>query len=194
MDTPDKLIIFIMFVIPGFITLKFFILFNANNNIKDTSKLLIDAIAYSCLNYAILFIPILYMERSSVLIEYEFFYYLFYFFVLFIFPIFWVFLWSIFRKSKLVQNIAPHPTEQAWDYIFSQRESYWLTITLKNGKIICGSYSENSFSSSSPYNDIYLEESWVVNKKGLFKRPKNRTNGVLILKDEISYIEFFQFK
>ncbi|MDN5043127.1 DUF6338 family protein [Aliarcobacter butzleri] len=188
----DKLIIFIMFVIPGFISLKFFGLFNANNT-KDSSKLLIDAIAYSSLNYAILFIPILYIESSSIFEEYKLLYYFFYFFVLFIFPILWVWIWSTIRKSDILQNITPHPTEQAWDYIFSQRKSYWLKITLKNGKILCGKYSENSFSSSSSHNDIFLEESWIINKKGWFKRAKNDTSGILILKDEISFIEFFQY-
>ena len=99
------------------------------------------------------------------------------------------------RKSKLFQKNAPHPTHKPWDYVFSQtNKSYWVKVTLKNGTILAGKYSENSFTSSSPAEEqIYLEETWLLNEKGGFDRPKKQTAGIIILSAEISYIELLAF-
>ena len=49
---------------------------------------------------------------------------------------------------------------------------------------------KNSFASSAPAEEqIYLEETWVLNEKGGFERKKNTTAGVIILASEISHIE-----
>ncbi len=63
-------------------------------------------------------------------------------------------------------------------------------ITLKDGSIIAGRYAEKSFASSAPASEqIYLEETWVLNDNGGFERAKNNTAGVIILSDEISHVE-----
>lgn len=60
----DKLALFIAFVIPGFITMKVYGLLAATGH-RDSSQQLIDAVAYSCLNYAVLAFPILALESSN---------------------------------------------------------------------------------------------------------------------------------
>lgn len=49
----NKLALFLIFVIPGFIAIKTYSLFSPLED-KDSSKILIDAIAYSCINYGYL--------------------------------------------------------------------------------------------------------------------------------------------
>lgn len=186
----DKLVLFLAFVIPGFISIKAYQLFFPSTE-KSNSDQLIDAIAYSSINYAILILPIISIEKSSIKINYIFFYYLFYLFVFFLAPITWVVIWRYLRTRDFFQKNAPHPTEKPWDYIFSQRKPYWVKVTLKNGNVIAGRYAQKSFASSAPAEEqIYIEETWILNSNGAFERKKNNSAGVIILSGEISLIEF----
>ncbi|HBZ5598803.1 TPA: hypothetical protein OOF66_002534 [Morganella morganii] len=61
---------------------------------------------------------------------------------------------------------------------------------MKDGSVIAGRYAEKSFASSAPAPEqIYLEETWILNEKGGFERAKKQTAGVIILSSEISHIE-----
>lgn len=186
----DKLFLFIAFVVPGFISIKVYQLFFPSEQ-KQSTEQLVDAVAYSSINYAILFGPILLIESSGIRSSIPSLYFIFYVFVLLVAPIIWVWLWSKIRKTDFVQKNAPHPTLKAWDYVFSQRKSYWAKVTLKNGDVIGGLFHTSSFASSTPAEEqIYLEETWVLNDDGGFERMKNDSAGVLILSSEISHIEF----
>jgi hypothetical protein len=188
----DKLLLFIAFVIPGFISIKAFELFYPAQ-VKDGSKKIVDAITYSCVNYALLLLPIYWVESSELRTISPSLYVFFYVAVLFFAPLFWAFIWKKLRESQIFQNNAPHPTEKPWDYIFSQRKSYWVIVTLKDDVKIAGKYSSKSFASHAPSQEqIYLEESWELNSDGGFDRPHNESEGVIVLSSEISYIEFFK--
>ncbi len=185
----DKLILFIAFVIPGFISIKCYELVFPGNEIKSSDRL-IDAICYSSINYGLLAFPIMYFENSGIKSHCPLLNYAFYIFVLFIGPIIWVLIWKHIRTRDFFQKNAPHPTQKPWDYVFSQRKPYWIKVTLKNGDIIAGWYGNNSFASSSPAQEqIYLEQTWKLNNNGGFERPTNNTAGVIILSSEISHIE-----
>ena len=188
----DKLVLFIAFVIPGFIGLKAYELLNPGIH-KESSKQIVDAVAYSCINYAILFWPIMAVEGSDLRGTLPHCYWAFYFFVLFCAPVFWAFIWLWLRKTPFMLNASAHPTQKPWDYVFSKREPYWAKVTLNDGTQIAGKYSENSFSSSSPAGEqIYLEETWLRNDKGGLERKKNQSAGVIIV-SEIAYIELMEF-
>lgn len=51
--TVDKLVLFIAFIVPGFVSLKAYELL-APRVTKESTQQLIDAVAYSSINYAIL--------------------------------------------------------------------------------------------------------------------------------------------
>ena len=78
----DKLILFITFVIPGFISIKAYQLIYPGKE-RAASDQLIDAIAYSSINYALLILPIIRVENSRLKSTNTELYYLFYVFVLF---------------------------------------------------------------------------------------------------------------
>ena len=190
----DKLYLFILFVVPGFIALKTYELCFPNIQ-KDSSKQLIDAVTYSCVNYAFMFLFIRWVEMSELKTQHPNLYVLFYFFVIFISPILLVLSWRKVRSTNLVQSKAPHPTGKPWDYVFSQREPYWVKVTLKDGQTLGGLYSSKSFASSNPEPEqIYLEQTWVLNEDGSFERAKNDTAGILILSAEISHVELRKVK
>lgn len=185
----DKLALFLAFVIPGFISIKAYQLVFPGTE-RATSDQLIDAIAYSSINYALLIFPIISIESGNLHESCRFLYYLFYVLVLFIAPIIWVLAWKYLRTRDFFQRNAPHPTAKPWDYVFAQRKPYWVKVTLKDGTKIAGLYADKSFASSAPAPEqIYLEETWILNDNGGFERAKNKTAGVIILSNEISHIE-----
>ncbi|EMI5491225.1 hypothetical protein REJ26_002346 [Providencia stuartii] len=187
----DKLILFFLFIVPGFISLKIYNLLQPSNYI-ESSKLVIDAITYSGINYAFLAIPIYFVEKSQLISDCPFLYYLFYVFVFIIFPVILPFIFLRIRKSEWCAKL-PHPTGKAWDYVFQNAPESWIKVTLKDGTIIGGAYSGDSFASSSPEPmQLYLSEHWIMNKDGGFERKVNSTSGILILNSDIVTVEFFK--
>ncbi|WP_137169756.1 DUF6338 family protein [Marinomonas sp. FW-1] len=189
----DKLILFLAFVIPGFISLKAYqLVFPATE--RSSQDQLIDAIAYSSINYSILLLPILSVEASGIKENHPALYCFFYIFVFFLAPIIWVLIWRRLRISDFFQKAAIHPVQKPWDYVFAQRKCYWVRVTLKNGKVLGGEFAEASFASSSPAPEqLYLEKTWFLNEDGSFERQKNSSAGILILSSEISHVELTEY-
>ncbi|MGF1841500.1 DUF6338 family protein [Vibrio atlanticus] len=189
----DKLQIFIMFVIPGFVSIKTYELLYPSQ-LRDSSKQIVDAITYSCVNYALLYWIIVDIEsqtgQESLKVIHPTLYALFYIFVLLIFPVILTLTWKALRESKAFKMNLPHPTAKPWDYIFSQNRFFWVKVTLKDGTVVAGYYGEKSFASSAPAEEqIYLEQTWKLDDDDGFERMVNQTAGVIILTSEISHIE-----
>jgi len=186
----DDIILFIAFMIPGFISIKVYELLFPTQAINYGEKV-IDALAYSCINYALLLWPIIAVEQSTLRQSWPNSYALFYLFVLFIAPALWVLAWKWIRERDYFQAMVPHPTQKPWDFVFGQRKTYWIVVTLKDGKKIAGMYGVNSFASSAPAEEqLYMEQEWILNDEGGFERPAEQTAGVIILASEIVSVEF----
>lgn len=186
-----KLLLFIVFVIPGFVTLKVYELLVPGET-KESSKQLIDAVAFSCINYAILAAPIYLVETHALRDAHPFWYAAFYLFVLLVSPIAWPFLWVRFRNTRSAQRILRHPIGKPWDFVFEQGKSYWVIVSLKGGDKIAGLYGNSSFASSAPNREqIYLEEAWHMNEDGGFDRARDETAGIIVLTKEIDTVELF---
>lgn len=189
--TPDSLLLFIAFVIPGFVSLKTYEAL-ALGSPRDTSQQIIDAIAFSCLNYAVLSVAIVSVEASGVRSTWPWCYGAFWFFVLFISPIGLTSLAWKLRHSKFILRTLPHPVGRPWDFVFSQRRPFWVIAKLKDGSKVAGRYDSESFASSTPQPEqIYLEEAWHLNDEGGFDRPRTETAGIIVLASEIVAIELF---
>lgn len=189
----NKLVLFVAFVIPGFVSLKVYELLFLRAT-KDTANQLIDAVAYSCLNYAILFPAIYYVNSCNIESTHPIWFGVFWFVVLFFAPVIWVCALLAIRRSSFLQRWLPHPTESPWDYVFGNRNSYWVIITMKDGKRLGGKYGGKSFSSSGTSKEqIYIEETWELNVDGGFERAKDTTAGTLIVSSDIESIEFFHY-
>lgn len=186
----NKLAIFIAFVVPGFIAIKTYELLSPSKK-QDSSKQIVDAISYSCINYGLLFYPIFLVEKYNLHESNPYWYFAFYAFVLFVSPIILVSGWKKIRELDFIQEHIPHPIQKPWDYVFGQRKTYWVIVTLKNGEKIAGMYGLNSFASSAPAEEqIYLEEHWLLNIDGGFERPIDQTSGIIIA-SEILSVDFF---
>lgn len=187
----NKLVLFIAFVVPGFVSLKAYQLL-VPQVAKETSQQLIDAIAYSSINYAILLWPIYEVETRSIRTIYPTAYIAFYVLVLLVAPVSWAFLLRWLRGTQFVQQALPHPIGKPWDYVFGKRRRYWVVVSLKDGQKIGGLYDSGSFASSAPeLEQLYLEQCWVVSERGGLERKRQNTAGILILASDIISVEFF---
>lgn len=190
----DKLVLFIAFIVPGFISLKTYALLQPAD-VRDSSQQLIDALAYSCINYALMLAPIYAVEHSGLQHCYPGLYVAFYVVVVLVAPILWAWSFHWLRKTQLIQRSIAHPTGKPWDFVFSQRIPYWVIATLADGRQVAGRYDQRSFASSTPAPEqIYLEEAWVMSVKGGFERPRNGTAGIIILSKEIVTVELFKIE
>jgi hypothetical protein len=188
---PSKLVLFIAFVIPGFVSLKAYEALGLGSP-RGTNQQIIDAIAYSCLNYAILSVAIISVESFGLRSRSPWIYGAFWFFVLFVAPIGLTCAVWMLRHSELVLKAIPHPVGKPWDFVFSQRRPYWVIVRLKDGSKIAGRYDSDSFASSSPQPEqIYLQEAWHLNHDGGFDRARTDTAGIILLGSEIVAIELF---
>jgi len=187
----DKLVLFIFFVIPGFITLKAYGLLAATGH-RESSQQLIDAVAYSCIDYAILAFPISILETSNLRAEAPYWYFGIWASFLLVIPVALAFAFWKLRSTDLFQKVLPHPVGRPWDFFFAQRRQLWAVVTLKDGRKVGGLFGSKSFASSHPYShELYLEDAWLVNADDGLERVRSRTAGVLIAGSDISTIEFF---
>ncbi|WP_156964087.1 DUF6338 family protein [Trabulsiella guamensis] len=161
-----KVFVFVLFVVPGFISIKVYEAIHPSVK-KESSKLIIDAVAYSCINYGIWFLPAYFAEKCDLFVYSPFLYYLLYLSVFLISPLLLPVVLHKLRFSRFFKSRLPHPIGRPWDFFFRNAPACWVVITLKDGSKIGGLYSGNAFASSSPEPEqIYLNESWHINSDG----------------------------
>ena len=186
----DKLVLFIAFVIPGFISIRVYDLFIASGR-RESSKLIVDAIGFSCINYALFSWAIYLVNKYDVYDKYPIGFALFLIGILFIFPALLALTLIRLRKMKIFYKHSPHPVPKAWDYVFERKESYWVVIYLTDGTKIGGMYDTDSFASSYPEEEqIYIQEVWDINEHNKFIKKRNGSCGALISAKDIKTIEF----
>lgn len=191
--TTNKLAIFIIFVMPGVVLIKIYGLLYPGVE-RQGSELLIDAIAYSCLNLCIFAIPFSIFGFPESPISPAYFIAIGTVYLLFT-PILLAVTWKFFRHQAFLLRFIPHPTRKAWEFVFSQRRPYWVKIVLKDGTRIAGRYAGKSFATSAPCPEqIFLEEAWLLNEKLGFDRIKKGSQGVLVVSNEIAYVEIFKYE
>lgn len=181
-----------LFFVPGFIYMKARRCFIADDK-TNFSKDLYEAIGYSFINALIIFYPI-FLISNSIFSYFSLLNYALLFFAIILSPIIGAYLSYKFSSSKWYRNHFIEPNKSTWDNFFSMRESYWVIITLKNGEKIAGKYGVNSFASTYPLpEEIYIEDVWKLNESNnKFQHKIDMNKGVLITKDEISYINFYK--
>ena len=189
----NTLSLFLIFFIPGFISLKIYDLLVPGER-RDFSKSAFDAIAYSALNFAV-FLPLILLiqpelfsarQKNWLIVPA--------YLVLLVCPAIWPFLLIKLASTKLFLRYFVHPTPRAWDYLFGRREQFWIIVHLKDLRRIGGRFGTQSFASSSPAEpEIYLEEAWKLDDNGAFLAPVERSRGILIMADEIVAVELFEY-
>ncbi len=187
---PEKLIFFLYFFIPGFIALKFYRLLFAGERI-DFSKSVYEAIGISCINLVICIYPLLKLDYFNIALSNPWKFYLITILFISIIPIVLTILLYWIIKRSYVRKWIVSPEKIPWDWHFSQGDSYWVIVTLKDGKKIGGKFDKKSKASTSPKpKEIYIEELWNLDKEDNFLNPIKRSKGIIILENNIVTIEF----
>jgi hypothetical protein len=190
-ETQGTLALFLIFFIPGFITLKVYDLL-VPGEARDFSKSLFDAVAYSSLNFAAL-LWLIGIVRSGSLPPWQ--WYAAMFVLLIGMPVAWPILFLKMRKHPKVARRVPSPNARVWDDIFARRTPYWVIVHLKDQRRVGGLYGGRSLTSHSPAApEIYLEEVWKLDENGGFTDSRvDSTAGILIMGAEILALEFFRY-
>lgn len=189
----DKIILFLTFFVPGFISLKVYDLLVPGER-RDFSKSVFDAVAYSALNFSLL-LPLVALIRSEEFyFQHRAWYFVTAYLMLLVLPAVWPFAAVRILSTQRVSKHFVHPTQKAWDYVFGKREPYWVIVHLKDLRKIGGRFGSRSFASSNPAApQIYLEEVWKLDDQGGFSEKIERSEGIVILEDGILAVEFFSY-
>lgn len=188
----DKLILLLYFFVPGFLSLKFYQLLFAQEKI-DFSRSLYEAIGLSFINFTIFFYVIYLINKPDFVELYPWFYYLITVVIIFITPLLLTYGFSKIQKSNFFQKYFVSPEKVPWDWHFSKRESYWVIVTLKDGRKIGGKFGLKSRASASPKSkEIFIEDIWKLDDNYKFIESVKRNKGVIITEGNILTIEFFK--
>jgi len=189
----ETLRLILIFFVPGFISMKVYDLLIPSEK-RDFSKSLFEAISFSCVNFALTYWAIVAIHSGNFQDTYPFYFYISSILILFIAPILWPLLYLKIISLPFFKNRTIHPIPKPWDYVFSQQKPYWIIIHLKDGRRIGGLYGAESFASSYPSNEqIYLEKVWYLDEKGKFIEPVERSEGIILSKEDFEAIEYFQY-
>lgn len=187
----DFLRLFVVFVLPGLISMQVYRLILPAKSIKWATALL-EGLFYSSINYALLSPLVWFMHRGGFPTEHPVWYGVLGIVVLFVGPVLWPILLSLFiRNTEVVRHLQlPYPS--AWDYYFDEREPAFVLVHLKTGKLVGGYFGTRSYATSFPnQGDLYLEAVYETSDDGTFGEPIEDTDGMIITKEEYHYVELF---
>jgi hypothetical protein len=188
----DKLTLFLVFFLPGFISMKVYDLM-VRGEPRDVSKSVFEAISYSTLNFGALFWLIAIIQAGDVYHKHLILYSLSVAFIMVIVPACWPFAFLKLSTWRPVARHFIHPIRKPWDYVFGKRDSFWIIVHLQNDQRVGGGFDVDSFASSDPAEEqIYLQEVWVLDVEGRFMNRVERSRGIIIMKDQIRAVEFFE--
>ena len=188
----DKLTLFLVFFLPGFISMKVYDLMVPGQP-RDFSKSLVEAISYSTLNFAALFWLIVLIQTGDFYRRHFILYSLSVAVIMVGVPACWPFVFLRLSTWRPIARHLVHPIRKPWDYVFGKRDPFWIIVHLQNGQKIGGRFDVESFASSDPADEqIYLEEVWILDDGGRFVSRVERSRGIIIMKDEIRAVEFFE--
>ncbi|NQW03684.1 MAG: hypothetical protein HQ485_06615 [Acidobacteria bacterium] len=186
----DQVPVFLLLMLPGFISRKVYDL-QISGDRHDGTSYAMDAVVYGTLNAAIWIAPLTWAATFQH--SHPVWFWTLVLTALVASPVALAIVAVWVLRSKHLRGWTRHPMPMAWDYYFGQGVPCWVLFRLKNGKSIGGFFGAKSFASSYPHGrDIYIEQSWVVDDTGHFVRAVPDSAGALVSFDECELIEFFQ--
>ncbi len=188
----DKLTLFLIFFLPGFISMKVYDLMVPGEP-RDVSKSIFEAITYSTLNFAALLWLIVLVQRDGLYQKHLVLFWLSVVVIMIVALACWPFVFLKLATWRPIAKHFVHPIRKPWDYVFGKREPFWIIVHLQNQQKIGGRFGPGSFASSDPATEqLYLEEVWALDDVGRFINPIQRSRGIIIMKEQIRAVEFFK--
>ncbi len=195
-ETVNQVVTVILFLIPGFIFSRVFG-FSIPMRSRETASLVLDSIAASCFNYALLSPLVWVLTRDDFSAKHLGWAGAGWFVILFVSPVILALL--AIRvidspRAKWIRRVLriAHPIPKAWDYFFRQGKSCWVLATLRDGRIVAGLYSTDSFASSYPdKEDLYLEKLCTLSREGKITGLMEGSQGAILQMGDVELLEFY---
>jgi len=188
----NKLSLLLVFFVPGFISMKIWSLI-VPFDLRKMSDHLLEAISYSCMNFALLSWLINIVIQPEFRARFPVLSSLAIFSFLFVFPVLWPILARAILKLDFIKRELIGPIPTSWDHYFRHTKSFYALVHLRNGDLLGGFFGLKSRASAFPNTqDIYLEEVWKVNQAGEFQEKVEHSKGMWITRDVFDHIEFFE--
>ena len=187
--TREQLPLVIALILPGFISTKVFDLL-VPGEVRDAGRHVLEAMAYGLLNFGlwyVVLVDVLLPRRDSAPWVFR----LGVAGVLVASPILLAVLANALLRWRGLHRWLRHPTPTAWDFYFAKREPGWVLIRLKSGSMLGGLLGPESFASSYPHRDLYVQQTWRVNEHGQFVAAVPESNGLLVSMADCETLEFF---
>ena len=178
--------LFIALVLPGFISLKLYSFIHPSEA-KALKDSLIEAIAYSAINAALMWWAIVWLiTAGNPWIQYALVVLVF-----FLAPALWPF--AVERCLSWAENanlILKRP-QTAWDDFFLRRQACWIIVHLADGRRIGGYYGAKSYATLYPQSGhLYIEELWRLNPEtGEFEERIQNSGGILLRPNDYHLVE-----
>lgn len=105
--------------------------------------------------------------------------------------------WNRSRMREWVLRrggVSPaHKTPSGWEHFFLQGRWAYVRATLKDGRVVGGFFGPTSFAGyTAETPDLYLETRYQLNDEAWFDEPAPGTLGIYIRADEIVSVEFYE--
>jgi uncharacterized protein DUF6338 len=192
----NAVVVLVLFIIPGFIFTRVFG-FSVPLRTRDSTYTVLDSLAVSSVNYAFWSPLVLLLIRPGFSLNHPVWFPIGWFGILFLSPVLLAAVAVRFIDSPRAKWLRRslrmiHPIPKAWDHFFRQGKICWVMATMKDGRLVAGLFSTNSFASSYPdEEDIYLETLCTLSPEGKITGIVKGSEGAILRMDDVLLLEFY---
>jgi hypothetical protein len=195
--TIEKLLLFLLVVLPGFVAMKVFDLL-APPAKREFGSSIIDVISYGLINLAFWCWAVIPLTQDKYPQQHPVWFSLVAFVIVVVSPALLSLGFYTLRVTWLARWLD-HPTRTAWDHFFCSVRDCWVLFHLKDGRLLGARYSgidsPVGFVATFPQEpEIYVRETWRVDEHGKFKEKVAGTLGMVIRFSECQRIEFLELE
>lgn len=191
--SPQYLLVFVAFVLPGAISMYFYSLM-VPQEVRVLKDRILEAVCFSIANFLMVFPAIYYMITPGFLQENVLVVWLMVVVFLMIMPAIWPFVFVRLLRILESRNLITVQSKTAWDEFFSRaRSGCWLIVELNDGSHIGGRFGDRSYASAFPDpGHLYIEELWEIDSNKIFRQVLPGKPGAILRPSDYHHVEVFK--
>lgn len=173
-------------LLPGFISIRVYSLIHPSDQ-KPLKDVILDAVAYSVLNAALLwwFVQDFLAGSNYLLSSWS---------VIIVFvvaPAIWPFLLNRLLSILANWDVVLYRHRSGWDDFFSRRHPCWLRVHLSDGTLIAGYFGKKSYATLYPQSGhLYIEELWEIDEStGEIRGTEPISSGIILKPSDYRFVE-----
>jgi hypothetical protein len=159
----DKLQIFIVLILPGFVALKVYDLFLPSK--ISLGSAIGEAAIYGLVNFAMFHWALLPINTGDYPKNHPTLYTLQSVLFLVVTPSLLAVVTYWVRTHRPITNWIDHPHRTGWEFFILKKRECWMLFHLKNGKMFGGHYGGQSYAATPPQEpEVYVENATTLMK------------------------------